>query len=267
LLDRIATISGGSCAFVEEPAQLTDLVRAAIAGMRATLASNIRMSLAPAPGVKIMRASVIAPEIADVFSVFDDQGGAGGMDDALEPNEPLNIKLPALTTQPGVESVVALWDLLLDPHALTREASGAFDLGSVTANWVTPSTPVGSAERLSQRALAPSLSGDGIAPLAPEARLALELLTAYRLQTQADQMATSGAVADAATALNTAALRLRAAGDGQRAGEAQQAALSLLTSPEDGRTATLRVKYASRNGSAFHHLRRRLRERQADSAP
>ncbi len=258
LLDRIAALSGGSCTFVEEPGSLTDLIHDTIARMQATLADNIRLELEPAPGVRILRASVIAPEVTDVY----DGHSAGQAQD-----EPIVVKPGTLTTQPALESVVALWEVLLDPGSLTRDGSGAFDLGSVTANWSTPSSHAESGTRLSQRALVAPLAIDGLAPLDPEARLALELLTAHRLQAQADQLATAGATAKAATALNTAALRLREAGAERRADETQQAASSLLTAPGVGLTATLRVKYAVRNQSAFHHLRRRLRERLGDPAP
>ncbi len=74
-------------------------------------------------------------------------------------------------------------------------------------------------------------------------------------------MAPSCATTEAATALTTSALRLRAAGDGRLADEAQRAAASLMTSLGEGLTATLRAKYAIRNLSVFHQLRRAMRGR------
>jgi hypothetical protein len=166
-----------------------------------------------------------------------------------------------------MESVVALWEMLLDPSALTTDDSEQVILGGVTADWSLAPTSARFAARLSQRALVPRIASDGMAPLAAEVRLALELLTAYRLHVQADQLASAGAVADAATALTTSALRLRSAGDPQRADEAQRAASSLLASLGEGLTETLRAKYAMRNFSVFHQLRHNMRARLSTETP
>lgn len=249
LLDRMAAKSGGTCAFVEEPARLSDLLDDELQRLRATLAANIRLTMEPAAGVSVSRASVVAPEIADVF------------DGPHMPDEAVEVKIGALTTQPDAESIVALWELLLDPRGLTRDASGHVNIGTVSADWSHAQEDAHAASHLSQRAHVPLAPGDGVAPLAPEVRLALELLTAYRLHVQADQLASAGAAAEAAEALSTSALRLRSAGDIQRADEAQQAATSLLARLSDGPTAALRAKYAVRNLSMFHHLRRTLRAR------
>lgn len=254
LLDRMAGRSGGACVFVEEPARLSELLDKELRHLRATLAANIRLTMEPAPGVGVLHASVVAPEIADVF------------DGPHAPGEAVEVKLGALTARPAMESVVALWELLLDPFTLTRDTSGHIALGAVSADWSQTQEGATTTPHLSQRVLVPLVAGDGLAPLEPEARLALELLTAYRLHVQADQFATAGATQKAAAALTTSALRLRSAGDMQRAHEAQQAASSLLASPADGPTAALRAKYAVRNQSMFHHLRRTLRTRLADGA-
>lgn len=250
LLDRIAAISGGTCSFIDEPAQLSALLHDTVDRLRATLAANVRLSLEPASGVSVLRASVIAPEIADVF---DGPHTAG---------EAVTVNPGPLTSCPMIESVVALWELLLDPATLTRDdASGQANLGEVFADWSLGVESAHFAARLSQRALVAHLPIEGAAPLEPEVRLALELLTAYRLHAQADQLASSGATTEAATALTTSALRLRAAGDGRLADEAQRAAASLMTSLGEGLTATLRAKYAIRNLSVFHQLRRTMRGR------
>ena len=155
---------------------------------------------------------------------------------------------------------------MLTPATLTHDPSGHVVLGSVSADWLQTQEGASAAPHLSQHVLVPFAASAGVAPLEPEARLALELLTAYRLHVQADQFATAGVSAKAAAALTTSALRLRSAGDIRRANEAQQAASSLLASLADGPTAALRAKYAVRNQSMFHHLRRALRTRIADSA-
>ncbi len=255
LLDNMASVSGGSCAFVENPARLTELLEETLHHLRSTVASNVRLSLDPAPGVSVLRASTIAPDLADVF--------AG----PHSPGERVEVKFGALTVNRGAESTVALWELILDPYTLTSDAtSQSINIGTLSANWMHVRESAASAGHLAEEIFAPLAPGVGLGPLAPEVRLALELLTAYRLHVQADQYASAGSSSEAAAALTTSALRLRSAGDILRANEAQQAAAALDAAQGDGPTATLRAKYQVRNASMFHQLRRKLREGQDDSA-
>ena len=255
LLDALAAKNGGSCAFVEDPTRLTELMEDTTRRLRATLASNVRLALDPAPGVTVLRASKVAPELADVFSGAHTAG------------ERVEVKFGALASDRDAESVVAMWELLLDPVHLTSDAATrSIILGRVAADWSDGRENMMFTGHLDEPALAPLRREPGIGATAPETRLALELLTACRLHAQADQLASAGSPKEAAAALTTSALRLRAAGDAQRANEAQQAASSLLAALGDGPTAALRAKYAVRNYSKFHHLRRNLRARQNDGA-
>ncbi|MGH2485398.1 MAG: hypothetical protein ACRDHE_05235, partial [Ktedonobacterales bacterium] len=95
-------------------------------------------------------------------------------------------------------------------------------------------------------------------PIAPDVKLALELITAYRLQTQADQFKAEGNYDEAAKRMNTAALRLKMAGSDALAAEATIAAQALAAAtPEQGVTETLRAKYGTKNLGIFHRLRQR----------
>ncbi|MDE3231601.1 MAG: DnaJ domain-containing protein [Chloroflexota bacterium] len=255
LLDSMAATSGGSCAFVEDPARLTALLEHTVSHLRSTLASNVRLSFAPASGVSVLRASTVAPELADVY------GGQHA------PGEPVEVKFGALASDRDAESEIALWELLLDPHALTSDAATrTIILGAVSADWSHGREHALVTGRLEEPTLVPLRPEPGLGPTEPEVRLALELLMAYRLHARADQLASAGSPKEAAAALTTSALRLRAAGDPQRAEDAQQAASSLLAALGDGPTAALRAKYAVRNANQFHHLRRKLRAPYENSA-
>jgi hypothetical protein len=94
------------------------------------------------------------------------------------------------------------------------------------------------------------------APVEADVRLALELITAYRLQAQADTLRLKGDHRAAAERMNTAALRLRAAGSGSLAAQADAAARALQADTEQSVTQTLRVKYETKNRGIFHSLRR-----------
>ena len=251
LLDHIAAESGGACEFVEEPSRLNELLEAAVRRLRDTLVANIRLSLQPAPATSILRASSVAPELTDVF------------EGPHLPGEIVTVKLGTMTAQPQTESVVALWELLLDPLTLAEDPSGGCELGTISADWSLARDNSAYSERVSQRVVIPQMEGVGVAPPTPELRLALELLTAARLHAQADRLATSGATAEAAAALSTSALRLTAAGDIGLARESREAASALLTAPGEGMTAMLRAKYTVKNLSAFHALRRAQRGRLA----
>lgn len=255
LLDNMAAVSGGSCVFVENPARLTDLLGETVRRLRATLAANVRLSFDPAPGVSVLRASTIAPELADVFM------------GPHTPGERVEVKFGALTADHEIGGPVALWELLLDPYTLTTDtASRSIAIGAISADWMHAYDNTTSSAHLTEQILTPLAQNPGMGPLAPEARLALELLIAYRLHVQADQFASAGSPREAAAALTTSALRLRSAGDILRANDAQQAAAALDASHSDGPTAALRAKYAVRNASSFHHLRRELRASQDKSA-
>jgi hypothetical protein len=95
-------------------------------------------------------------------------------------------------------------------------------------------------------------------PIADDVRLALELITAYRLQTQADALKASGQSGEASTRMSTAALRLQTAGYGELAEQAKRAAHALTGASDAGIAETLRVKYGTKNLGIFHRLRRRI---------
>jgi hypothetical protein len=117
-------------------------------------------------------------------------------------------------------------------------------------------------ERLSHQLFLPVNTTEQHAPIAADVRLALELITAYRLQTQADQLKTAGQIEDAVKRMRTAELRLQHAGSGELADKARQAAKALAGAGDVGITETLRAKYDTKNhGGIFHRLRRKLTAR------
>lgn len=76
------------------------------------------------------------------------------------------------------------------------------------------------------------------------------------MQAQADALRQQGRPAEAATRMQTAALRLQAAGSHELAEDARRAAQALGKSGDRGVTETLRVKYGTNNLGIFHRLRR-----------
>ncbi len=244
LFDHLANVTGGTCAFVDDPRYLTHTLADIVERLRATLASRLRLTLEPAPGVSVLRAALIAPELASVF------------EGPHTPGAPVTVELGALAGEPEARSSVALWETLLEPSALSVSADGQIDLGTIHSAYWALWQNGGRQVRASAQIRAPRFTGDTPPALAPDVQLALELLTAYRLQARADRLASSGHVEEACEALNTSALRLASAGDANLAEEARQAMAALSHGLARAASVTLRARYSVRNQSPFHHLRR-----------
>ncbi|HLZ20935.1 MAG TPA: DnaJ domain-containing protein [Ktedonobacterales bacterium] len=253
LLDRIAAVSGGGSNFVERPSELQTMFDEVIMRLRATLASGMRMTFEPVPGVHIARATRIAPDIAEAFAVATD-----ALPTLLDSSSsPVTVDLGALVGRPDIESAAVVWDLVLDPSVLVAR-NGAYDFGRLTAAYWAPRHGGGQMERLAHHLQIPVNMSGQPAPFAPDVRLALELITAYRLQTQADQFKTVGKVDEAVKRMRTAELRLQNVGSGNLASKAREAAQALSGAGDAGITETLRAKYDTKNhGGIFHRLRRR----------
>jgi Ca-activated chloride channel family protein len=249
LLDRLAAISGGGSQFVEKAEDVQQAFEDVVKRLRATLAAGMRMTFEPAPGVRIVRATRVAPEIVEGFAA-DEQSGFAEM-----PPGPVTIDLGALVGRPDIESAAVMWEFDLDPTLLMNQNKN-YLLGRLSATYLAPRVQGAHQERLETLAQVTLNMENKPAPFAPDVKLALELITAYRLQTQADKLKASGNAEEAAKRMNTAALRLKMAGSDALAAEATLAAQALAgAAPEQGVTETLRVKYGTK--SIFHRLRQR----------
>lgn len=133
LLDRLAAISGGSSHFVERPADLQRIFEDVVLRLRATLAAGMRLTLDPAAGVHIARATRIAPDIAEAHT--GPTGPLGAL--AAMARAPVTVDLGALVGRPDIESAAVVWEVALDPAGLTQR-QGSFDLGRLVATYWAP---------------------------------------------------------------------------------------------------------------------------------
>lgn len=241
-LDRLASLTGGSCAYVDDPRYLTPGLTDLVERLRGTLALRLRLTLEPAPGVSVLRAAQVAPELVAAF--------AG----PHTPGAPVTVELGSLAGGPDARSNVALWETLLEPSSLTYTADGHVELGVIRASYWALWQDGG--RNIHIQIPARTLVSQTWNPLASDVRLALELLTAYRMLTEAEILARAGELNEAFEALNTSALRLAAADDPRQAEDARHAATALYNDDEDGLSLALRVRYSMRNHSPFHDLRR-----------
>lgn len=251
LLDRLAAISGGSSNFVERAVDVQPVFEDVIARLRATLAAGMRMIFEPAPGVRVLRGTRVSPDIAEGFSQPTDAltGPSQTATAALD--------LGALVGRPDIETAAVVWEVLLDPAALVVQ-NGVANIGKLSAVYWAPQQGGAHMQHLEQQVQVPINTRGEQVPIHPDVRLALELITAYRLQAQADQLKATGQAAEAVKRMNTAALRLKEAGSHDLATDALQAAKELAgNAPNQGVTETLRAKYGTKNMGVFHRLRRR----------
>jgi Ca-activated chloride channel family protein len=253
LLDRLAAISGGSSNFVERPVDLQPVFEDIVMRLRATLAAGMRMTFEPALGVRVVRATRVAPDIAEGFSV-----PTGALAAMPADAGPVSLDLGALVGRPDSESAAVVWEVLLDPSVL-QPVSGVYALGKLHASYWAPRIGGAHQEHLELAVQVPVNARGEQSPIVPDVRLALELITAYRLQAQADTLKAAGQADEAAKRMNTAALRLRSAGSEDLAHEALAASQALSGAGGQGITETLRAKYGTKNLGVFHRLRRRLR--------
>lgn len=244
LLDQMADVSGGTCVFVDDPRGLTPTLAELVERLRATLASRLRLTLEPSPGVSVLRAAQIAPGLASVF------------EGAHTPGAPVTVALGALAGGRETPASAALWEMLLEPSTLTIDADGRIDMGVIESTYWTPWQQGGRMARARRPVRAPRATLPGRLPPDPDVRLALELLTAYRLQERADHLISMGDREEACAALDMSAERLALAGAARLAEEARQASLALSGGQEQGKVIALRALYGMRSHSPFYHLRR-----------
>jgi Ca-activated chloride channel homolog len=244
LLDQMADASGGTCAFVDDPRSLTPMLTELEERLRATLASRMRLTLEPSPGVSVLRAAQIAPGLASVF------------EGPHTPGAPVAVALGALASAREIPSSAALWETLLEPSTLTLDADGRIDLGVIEIAYWAPWQQGGRMVRARRAVRPPRSTLPGPLPVAPDIRLALELLTAYRLQERADHLISMGDREEARAALDMSAERLALAGATRLAEEARQASRALSGGQEQGKVIALRALYGMRTHSPFRYLRR-----------
>lgn len=242
LHDDLATITGGSSVFVDDPRYLTHILAEQVERLRATLASRLRLTLEPAPGVSVLRAARISPELEAVF------------EGPHMPGAPVAVALGALAGGPDAHASVALWETLLEPSALAPASSGWLTLGTIQYSYWAPWVDGGRIMRGQAPLAAPASAA--LPPVAPPVRLAVELLTASRMQTRADRMLAGDDVDEAAAALDMSARRLASAGEAGMAEEAARAVTALREGQPQAVMATLRARYGLRAQSPYHYLRR-----------
>jgi Ca-activated chloride channel family protein len=254
LLDRLSAISGGSSHYVAQPADLTGYFGEVVHQLRATLALNMRMTFEPARGAHILRATRVAPDIAEAYDVPTDQ--LAQLPGSNSPaGAPVTVDLGALVGRPDRETTVVLWELLLDPRQMASRV-GEYTLGEVSAAYAATQHNNQMEQLRREVTVHAAETPSAGAPIESDVKLALQLATAYRCQVHADSLIHDGNTEEALSQLATASLRLQNAGDADLAIKAQQTAQKLATGTDQGGVDDmLQVRYQTKNLGLFHRLR------------
>jgi Ca-activated chloride channel homolog len=256
LLDRLAAISGGSSHYVAHPAELTQHFQDVVHQLRATLALNMRLTFEPDPGVHTVRATRVAPDIAEAYNVPTDQLPQLPFA-KITSSSTVHVELGALVGRPDRETAVVLFELLLDPRQIANRM-GEYTLGQLKATYAA--TQKNNHEEQVRQDVSVMVADPGHRASAfdEDVRLALQIATAYRCQVQADTLMQAGRTGEAIQQINTASLRLKNAGDADLAAMARQMARKLSTGNNLGSVDDLlKVRYDTKNLGLFHRLRRR----------
>jgi Ca-activated chloride channel homolog len=256
LLDRLAAISGGSSHYVSQPDELTQRFQDVVHQLRATLALNMRLTFEPDPGVHVVRATRVAPDIAEAYNIPTDQLPQLPFA-KISASSMVNVELGALVGRPDRETAVVLFELLLDPRQIANRL-GEYTLGQLKATYAA--TQKNNHEEQVRQEVAVMVANSGHHPSVfdEDVRLALQIATAYRCEVQADTLLQAGRTGEAVQQIDTASLRLQNAGDPDLAAMARQMARKLSTDKDLGSVDDLlKVRYNTKNLGLFHRLRRR----------
>jgi Ca-activated chloride channel homolog len=256
LLDRLAAISGGSSHYVSHPAELSQHFQDVVHQLRATLALNMRLTFEPDPGVHIVRATRVAPDIAEAFNIATDQLPQLPFA-KITASSTVTVELGALVGRPDRETAVVLFELLLDPRQIANRL-GEYTLGQLKATYAATQKNNHEEQVRQEVSVMVADPGHHASVFDEDVRLALQIATAYRCQVQADTLMQAGRTGEAAQQIDTASLRLQNAGDPDLAAMVRQMARKLSTDHNLGSVDDLlKVRYDTKNLGLFHRLRRR----------
>ncbi len=256
LLDRLAAISGGSSHYVAQPAELTQRFRDVIHQLRATLALNMQLTFEPERGVHVVRATRVAPDIAEAFNIPTEQLPELPSS-KISASASVTVELGALVGRPDLETAVVLFELLLDPRQIAGRP-GEHSLGRLRANYAATQNNNRTEQLREDVTITVIEPSQAPVPFDADVRLALQIATAYRCEVQADSLMQAGKTGEAVQQIDTASLRLQNAGELDLAAKARQMAHKLSRSAgADGVDGLLQVRYDTKNLGLFHRLRRR----------
>jgi Ca-activated chloride channel family protein len=236
LLDQIASISDGTADYLASASDILTALEHRVSMLRKTLATNVKLSLTLEGGVRLRRVTRVVPDISDLMDAAPiDQRWMLAREAQLEVG---NVAAASQNCALGL-----LWEVLLPPNS-----RGHYILGQMDLQYDIPSAKL-LGQRRSERIAVDFVESapPGGLGISPKVKQVIEIVTAYRIQNRAQELARQGDYKSASALLHTATLRLRAAAQEDLANEAQAQARLLTQQQTPTRAAALKLKYATKN--------------------
>ncbi len=236
LLDQIASLSDGNADYLEHASEIITAMEQRVTILRNTLATNVRLSLSLSQDAHVRQVTRVFPDIAELL----DTGTPGHQwmhtsDMQLEPGQ-------VAATRQGT-GLGLLWELILPGNI-----SGHYQFGQLDVQYDIPSAKL-TGKTISERFAVTFVEPHRFtnAGVSQRIKRMLELVTAYRLQQRAQEMARNGDPKRASMLLTSAALRLQDANENELADDAKAQADLLAKQGEMDRSAMLRLHYGTKN--------------------
>lgn len=236
LLDQIADLSEGMSDYLAGADDIAAALDMRVRALRNTLATNVHISLELEGGVRLRRVTRVAPDIAELMDAAPaDQRWM------LAREAEMNVGIISASRQ-GM-ALALLWELMLPANV-----SGRYILGQINTRYDIPYANLTGLRKSGQLVVefveASMLTS---ASVSQHVKQVIEYVTAYRIQSRAQEIAEQGDHETASALMHTAALRLRDAAQEDLANQAQEHAEQLAQKQAPPRASLLKLKYSTKN--------------------
>ena len=239
LLDQIASLSDGISDYLASASDIAAALEQRVSLLRSTLATNVSLALQLEGGIRLRRVTRVVPDMSELLDAPPaDQRGS------LPREAELEVGIVSAASQ-GC-ALALLWEIVLPANT-----SGRYVLGRLSLQYDIPYA------RLTRQQQSETLAVEFVEAhtltdqsISGRIKKALEQVTAYRLQSKAQQMIQQGEQATAVHLMQTAALRLRDADHPDLAQQAEAQAEQLAQHQAPPRASILKLKYATKNLNA-----------------
>ena len=236
LLDQIADLSEGMSDYLAGADDIAAAIDMRVRALRNTLATNVHISLELEGGVRLRRVTRVAPDIAELMD-------AAPADQRWMLAREAEMNVGIISASHHGTALAVLWELMLPANV-----SGRYILGQINIQYDIPYAKLTGLRKSGQLVVefveAQMLSS---ASISQHVKQVIEYVTAYRVQSRAQEIAEQGDHATASALMHTAALRLRDAAQEDLANQAQEHAEQLAKRQAPPRAALLKLKYSTKN--------------------
>ncbi|HEY7125989.1 MAG TPA: VWA domain-containing protein [Ktedonobacterales bacterium] len=242
LLDQIASFSEGSADYLEYASDIITAMEQRVTILRNTLATNVRLSLSLSQDAHVRQVTRIFPDIAELLDT-------GAPEHQWKQSSDMQFEPGQVAATPQGIGLGLLWELVL-PGNIT----GHYQFGQLDVQYDIPSAKLTGktiSERFAVTFVEPHRFSS--ASMSPRVKRMVELVTAYRLQQRAQEVARNGDSKRASMLLSSAALRLQGANEHGLANDARAQAELLIKRGEMERSAMLRLHYGTKNLGQRQH--------------